>query len=85
MRTIKVGSRDSLLAVAQTKLVMEAIQRANPELNLELVTMKTTGAKILDRSLDKVGGTGLFVKELDDALLSEQVDITVHSLKDMPM
>ena len=63
MRTIKVGSRDSLLAVAQTKLVMEAIQRANPELNLELVTMKTTGDKILDRSLDKVGGKGLFVKE----------------------
>lgn len=85
MRTIKVGSRDSLLAVAQTKLVMEAIQRANPELNLELVTMKTTGDKILDKSLDKVGGKGLFVKELDDALLSEQVDITVHSLKDMPM
>ena len=85
MRTIKVGSRDSLLAVAQTKLVMEAIQRANPELNLELVTMKTTGDKILDRSLEKVGGKGLFVKELDDALLSEQVDITVHSMKDMPM
>lgn len=85
MRTIKVGSRDSLLAVAQTKLVMEAIQRANPELNLELVTMKTTGDKILDRTLDQVGGKGLFVKELDRALLSGRSDLSVHSLKDMPM
>lgn len=85
MKTIRVGSRDSFLAVAQTKLIMNEIQRANPELHLELVTMKTTGDKILDKSLDQVGGKGLFVKELDDALLENKVDITVHSLKDMPM
>ena len=61
------GSRESRLAVAQTKLVMEQIQAHHPELNLELVTMKTTGDKILDRSLDKIGGKGLFVKESIDS------------------
>lgn len=85
MRVIRVGSRDSLLAVAQTRLVMDEIQRANPKLQLELVTMKTTGDKILDRTLDQIGGKGLFVKELDDALLEDKVDLTVHSLKDLPM
>ena len=81
--TIRVGSRDSALAVKQSHLVMETIQ--NPEIGLELVTMKTTGDKILDRTLDKIGGKGLFVKELDEALLENQVDITVHSGKDLPM
>lgn len=85
MRKIRVGSRDSKLAIDQTRLVMEAISRANPNIELELITMKTTGDKILDKTLDKVGGKGLFVKELDDALRSGKVDITVHSLKDMPM
>ena len=84
-KKIIVGSRDSRLAVAQTKLVMEKIKQADPELELELVTMKTTGDKILDKTLDKIGGKGLFVKELDKALIDRKVDITVHSLKDMPM
>lgn len=84
-KKIIVGSRDSKLAVAQTRLVMDLIQEANPELELELVTMKTTGDKILDKTLDKIGGKGLFVKELDQALVEEKVDITVHSLKDLPM
>lgn len=85
MRKIRVGSRDSKLAIDQTKLVMDAIAEGNSDIELELITMKTTGDKILDKTLDKVGGKGLFVKELDDALRSGQVDITVHSLKDMPM
>ena len=84
-RVIKIGSRDSLLAVAQTKLVMERIQRVHPELTLELVTMKTTGDRILDRSLEQIGGKGLFVKELERALLSGKIDLSIHSLKDMPM
>ncbi len=84
-RTIRIGSRESRLAVAQTKLVMEQIQAHHPELNLELVTMKTTGDKILDRSLDKIGGKGLFVKELDQALLQGTIDLAIHSMKDMPM
>ena len=85
MRTLRAGSRESRLAVIQTELVMEAIRRTEPALQLELVTMKTTGDKILDRTLDQVGGKGLFVKELDAALLAGRVDFTVHSCKDLPM
>ena len=85
MRTIRIGSRESRLAVIQAELVMEAIRAAHPEIRLELVTMKTTGDKILDRTLDQVGGKGLFVKELDAALLDGRVDLTVHSCKDLPM
>ena len=85
MRTIRVGSRESKLAVVQAEMVMEAIRQAKPEWKIELVTMKTTGDKILDRTLDQVGGKGLFVKELDAALLEERVDLTVHSCKDLPM
>lgn len=82
---IRVGSRESRLAVIQSQMVMEAIGRAHPDLELELVTMKTTGDRILDRTLDKVGGKGLFVKELDQALLSGRIDLAVHSMKDLPM
>lgn len=69
MKTIRVGSRESKLAVIQSELVMDAIRASHPDIALELVTMKTTGDKILDRTLDKIGGKGLFVKELDAALL----------------
>lgn len=82
---LRIGSRDSALAVVQSRLVMDALQAAHPDLELELVTMKTTGDKILDRTLDKVGGKGLFVKELDVALREGRVDLTVHSCKDLPM
>ena len=84
-RTLRVGSRDSTLAVIQSRLVMDALQAAHPDIRLELVTMKTTGDKILDRTLDQVGGKGLFVRELDDALRAGRVDLTVHSCKDLPM
>lgn len=84
-RKIVIGSRESHLAVLQTKIVMDLIKKHNNDIELELVTMKTTGDKILDRTLDKVGGKGLFVKELDRALIEEEVDLTIHSLKDMPM
>lgn len=82
---IRFGSRESKLAVIQSQMVMEAVRKANPQAELELVTMKTTGDKILDRTLDQIGGKGLFVKELDLALREGKVDFTVHSLKDMPM
>lgn len=84
-RKIIVGSRDSRLAVAQSKLVMAQIAESHPEIELELVTMKTTGDIILDKRLDKIGGKGLFVKELDKALIEGKIDISVHSLKDLPM
>lgn len=83
--TIRIGSRDSRLAVIQSRLVMDAISAAMPEAEVALVTMKTTGDKILDKTLDQIGGKGLFVRELDQALREGSVDFTVHSLKDMPM
>ncbi|MBO6040823.1 MAG: hydroxymethylbilane synthase [Oscillospiraceae bacterium] len=85
MKNVIVGSRESVLAVVQARMLIDRLSAAHPELNIELVTMKTTGDKILDRTLDKVGGKGLFVKELDTALRERRADITVHSLKDMPM
>lgn len=84
MKTIRVGSRDSKLAVIQSEMVMDAIAQVRPDAAVQLVTMKTTGDMILDRTLDKVGGKGLFVKELDRALLAGEVDVTVHSMKDLP-
>lgn len=76
---IRVGSRDSRLAVVQAEEVCRALG------DCELITMKTTGDMVLDKTLDKVGGKGLFVKELDRALADGRVDLTVHSLKDVPM
>ncbi|HHV29798.1 MAG TPA: hydroxymethylbilane synthase [Clostridium sp.] len=82
---IRVGSRESRLAVRQSQIVIDSIKKYSPDIEIELITMKTTGDIILDKTLDKIGGKGLFVKELDRALLDEKVDITVHSFKDMPM
>lgn len=82
---ITIGSRESKLAVLQSEMVRDYITEHNPDLTVEILTMKTTGDKILDRTLDKVGGKGLFVKELDHALLDGRSELSVHSLKDMPM
>jgi len=82
---IVVGSRESRLAVVQSMTVVDFLRAKHPGTDVALLTMKTTGDKILDRTLDKVGGKGLFVKELDVALREHRADITVHSLKDMPM
>jgi len=84
-RSIVIGSRESALAVIQSRMLIDSLRRAHPELDLSLLTMKTTGDRILDRTLDKVGGKGLFVKELELALRERRADLTVHSLKDMPM
>ena len=84
-RVIRIGSRESRLAVVQAELVAREIKRRNPQFETELVTMKTAGDRILDRGLEKIGGKGLFVRELDQALLDGRIDIAVHSLKDMPM
>ena len=85
MKQIRIGSRESRLAVIQSEMVIQAIHECEPDMDVKLITMKTTGDKILDRTLDKIGGKGLFVKELDAALLDGRVDITVHSSKDLPM
>ena len=82
---IKVGSRESALPVIQSEMLMDAIREADDSIELELVTMKTKGDKILDRNLDKIGGKGLFIKELEIALAAEEVDLVVHCVKDMTM
>lgn len=85
MRKIRVGSRESKLAVIQSNLIINEIKKYHNNLEFELVTMKTTGDIILNKRLDKIGGKGLFVKEIDKALIEDKIDISVHSLKDMPM
>ena len=84
-KKVVIGSRESKLAVLQSEMVRDYIVEKNPGLDVEILTMKTTGDKILDRTLDKIGGKGLFVKELDKALLEGKSQLSVHSLKDMPM
>ncbi len=81
---IRIGSRESRLAVVQAEIVKNKIQEIAPQTEVEIVTMKTTGDQILDQSLEKIGGKGLFVKELDLALGEGRIDLAVHSLKDMP-
>lgn len=82
---VVIGSRESKLAVLQSEMVRDYIKKKNPDSDVRILTMKTTGDKILDRTLDKIGGKGLFVKELDRALLDGKSQLSVHSLKDMPM
>ncbi|MBQ9617258.1 MAG: hydroxymethylbilane synthase [Oscillibacter sp.] len=83
-RAITVGSRESALAVAQARTVVDFLRDTLPGVEVRLLTLKTTGDRILDRTLDRVGGKGLFVRELDEALSDGRADITVHSLKDVP-
>ena len=81
---LRVATRKSALAMAQTTMVAEAIVAANPGLTYELVSMTTEGDRRLDKSLASFGGKGVFIKELEVALLEGRADIAVHSLKDMP-
>ena len=82
---VRVGSRESRLAVIQSEVILNWIRENCPEIGTELVTMKTSGDRVLNRALEELGGKGLFVKELDRALLEGRTDLSVHSLKDLPM
>jgi len=85
MNGIRIGTRGSPLALAQARQVAGLLTAAHEGLAApEIVVIKTTGDRIVDRSLAAVGGKGLFTKELEDALLAETVDIAVHSMKDVP-
>lgn len=84
-RTIKIATRKSLLALWQAEYVKAELQRHHPGLKVELLPIKSRGDKILDVPLAKVGGKGLFVKELEQAMLDGEADIAVHSMKDVPM
>ncbi len=81
---IKIGTRGSQLALWQANWVKSALEKINDSLTVELTIIKTKGDKILDVPLAKVGGKGLFVKEIEEALLTEKIDLAIHSMKDMP-
>lgn len=83
-KEIKIGTRASLLAITQSTMIKELIEKQHPGVTVELIRITTTGDKILDVPLAKVGGKGLFVKELEDALLDGRADLAVHSMKDVP-
>jgi hydroxymethylbilane synthase len=83
-KTIKIGTRASLLAMAQSTNIKNLIEARYPDVKVELVKIVTKGDKILDVPLAMVGGKGLFVKEIEDAMLQHEVDIAVHSMKDVP-
>jgi hydroxymethylbilane synthase len=78
------ATRKSALALAQSRALVAELGRAHPELDIAELTVTTTGDKIQDRSLTEIGGKGLFVKEIEEALLAREADIAVHSLKDVP-
>jgi hydroxymethylbilane synthase len=82
---IRIATRESLLALWQAEHVAERLKAAHPGLEVELVTFKTQGDKILDTPLAKIGGKGLFVKELERAMLDGDADLAVHSMKDVPV
>jgi len=79
-----IGTRGSKLALWQANWVKERLEKLYPDLKIEIEKIKTTGDKILDTPLAKIGGKGLFVKEIEEALLSKKIDIAVHSMKDVP-
>ncbi|MEW6067550.1 MAG: hydroxymethylbilane synthase [Nitrospirota bacterium] len=81
---ISIGTRGSKLALWQAEWVKSELKKLHPDLGVEIIKIKTTGDKILDVPLAKVGGKGLFVKEIEEALLRHEVDIAVHSMKDVP-
>lgn len=82
---LRIASRNSPLAMWQARYVKQALERAHPQLEVSILGFTTQGDRLLDRSLSKVGGKGLFVKELETALLDGHADIAVHSMKDVPM
>lgn len=81
---IRIGTRESKLALLQTDIVLARLKRLSLALDIEIVPITTKGDKVLDRPIAELGGRGVFVKELEEALLRHEVDIVVHSLKDLP-
>jgi hydroxymethylbilane synthase len=84
MARVRIATRGSALALWQANHVRDRLQTNEPGLEVELVVLKTRGDKILDRALSEVGGKGLFVKEIEDALLDGRAEVAVHSMKDLP-
>lgn len=85
MPTLRLGTRGSLLARSQSQLIATAIEKAHPDVTVELTIIKTTGDAVQDKPLAEIGGKGLFTKELELALLRSEIDLAVHSFKDVPV
>ncbi|WP_422468393.1 hydroxymethylbilane synthase [Endozoicomonas sp. ALC013] len=85
MKTVRIATRKSALALWQAEYVKQQLEHHHPDIRVELVKMTSKGDRILDAPLAKIGGKGLFVKELENALLEGRADIAVHSMKDVPM
>ena len=81
---LKLGTRKSALAMAQSGWVRDRVEQCHPGLKVELVPISTVGDRVLDKPLSEVGGKGLFVKEIEEALIAGEIDLAVHSMKDMP-
>lgn len=84
-RSIRVGTRKSLLAMTQTELVINLVKKKHPEVEFEVIPMMTKGDRILDKPLLEFGGKGAFISELELAMQRGEIDIAVHSAKDMPL
>ena len=85
MQKLVIASRESVLAMSQANHIQSRLQQLYPEMEISILGMTTQGDQILDKTLSKIGGKGLFVKELEQALLDGRADLAVHSIKDVPM
>ena len=83
-RSIRIGTRGSALAVQQTQITVALLKAAWPDLRVDIIEIRTTGDRIQDVPLAKIGDKGLFVKEIEEALLNGRIDWAVHSVKDLP-
>jgi hydroxymethylbilane synthase len=83
-KPLRVGTRRSALAKAQTQWVIDRIKAIRPQLEVEVIEVLTTGDRVLDTSLTLLAGKGVFVKEIEEKLLAEEIDLAVHSMKDLP-
>ncbi len=84
MKTVVIGTRGSQLALAQSNYIIDELKKFNPAINWELKVIQTTGDKFLKETFAKLEGKGLFVKEIESALLMKEIDLAVHSMKDLP-
>lgn len=82
---IKIGTRKSKLALAQTNMVVNEIKNYFPSINIQVVHFTTKGDKVLNKPLINIGGKGVFVTEIEDALINKEIDLAVHSAKDLPL
>lgn len=84
MKKVRIGTRGSELALTQTLIIINEIKKYKPDLEFEIIKITTKGDIVNEVSLSEIGGKGLFIKEIEDALMNNEIDMAVHSMKDMP-